>query len=76
MAVKDKVKVAPLIAPSLAEVLGVNDKVQLAELEALHRAECARELMLAGATLADPARIDVRGEVTRRAATCSSTPTC
>jgi bifunctional UDP-N-acetylglucosamine pyrophosphorylase/glucosamine-1-phosphate N-acetyltransferase len=44
-------------------VLGVNDKVQLAELEALHRAERARDLMVAGATLADPARIDVRGTV-------------
>ena len=64
LAVRDKVKVAPLIAPRLAEVLGVNDKVQLAELEALHRAERARELMLAGATLADPTRIDVRGNVT------------
>jgi len=63
MAVKDKVKVTPLIAPTLAEVLGVNDKAQLAELEAMHRAERARELMVAGATLADPARIDVRGEV-------------
>jgi bifunctional UDP-N-acetylglucosamine pyrophosphorylase/glucosamine-1-phosphate N-acetyltransferase len=64
MAVKDKVKVTPLIAPTLAEVLGVNDKVQLAELEAMHRAERARELMLAGATLIDPARVDIRGEVT------------
>jgi bifunctional UDP-N-acetylglucosamine pyrophosphorylase/glucosamine-1-phosphate N-acetyltransferase len=64
MAVKDKIKVTPLIAPGLAEVLGVNDRVQLAELEALHRAARARDLMLAGATLADPARIDVRGEVT------------
>ena len=64
MAVREKLKVAPLVAPRLAEVLGVNDKVQLAELESLHRAERARELMLAGATLADPARIDVRGEVT------------
>jgi bifunctional UDP-N-acetylglucosamine pyrophosphorylase/glucosamine-1-phosphate N-acetyltransferase len=64
MAVKDKIKVVPLIAPTTKEVLGVNDKVQLAELEGLHRAERARELMLAGATLADPARIDVRGEVT------------
>src|SRR4051812_38961622 len=63
MAVKDKIKVTPLIAPTVAEVLGVNDKTQLAELEALHRAECARELMMAGATLADPARIDVRGTV-------------
>jgi bifunctional UDP-N-acetylglucosamine pyrophosphorylase / glucosamine-1-phosphate N-acetyltransferase len=64
MAVKDKVKVTPLVAPTETEVLGVNDKIQLAALEALHRAERARELMLAGATLADPARIDVRGEVT------------
>ena len=63
MAVRDRIKVAPLIAPRLAEVLGVNDKAQLAELEALHRAERARELMVSGATLADPARIDVRGEV-------------
>jgi bifunctional UDP-N-acetylglucosamine pyrophosphorylase/glucosamine-1-phosphate N-acetyltransferase len=63
MAVKDKVKVTPLIAPTVAEVLGVNDKAQLAELEAMHRAERARELMLAGATLADPARIDIRAEV-------------
>jgi bifunctional UDP-N-acetylglucosamine pyrophosphorylase / glucosamine-1-phosphate N-acetyltransferase len=64
MAVKERLKVTPLIAPSMTEVLGINDKVQLAEVEALHRAERARELMLAGATLADPARIDVRGEVT------------
>jgi bifunctional UDP-N-acetylglucosamine pyrophosphorylase / glucosamine-1-phosphate N-acetyltransferase len=63
MAVADRVKVTPLIAPTVAEVLGVNDKVQLAELEALHRASRARELMVAGATIIDPARIDVRGEV-------------
>jgi bifunctional UDP-N-acetylglucosamine pyrophosphorylase/glucosamine-1-phosphate N-acetyltransferase len=64
LAVKERIKVAPLIAARVSEVLGVNDRVQLAGLEALHRAECARELMLAGATLADPARIDVRGDVT------------
>jgi len=64
MAVKEKIKVTPLVAPTVAEVLGVNDRVQLAELEGLHRAQCARELMLAGATLADPARIDIRGAVT------------
>jgi len=63
MAVKDKVKVTPFIAPTVAEVLGVNDKAQLAELEAIHRAGRARELLIAGATLADPARIDVRGDV-------------
>jgi bifunctional UDP-N-acetylglucosamine pyrophosphorylase/glucosamine-1-phosphate N-acetyltransferase len=37
--------------------------VQLAQIEALHRAERARDLMLAGATLADPARIDIRARV-------------
>ena len=63
MAVKEKVKVTPLIAPTAAETLGVNDKVQLAEIEALHRAERARDLMLAGATLADPTRIDIRARV-------------
>ena len=61
MAVKEKVKVSPLLAPKAAEVLGVNDKQQLAEVEALRRADVARELMIAGATLADPARVDVRG---------------
>ena len=63
MAVKDKIKVTPIISPTVAEVLGVNDKVQLAEIEAMHRAARARELMVAGATVVDPARIDVRGEV-------------
>ena len=45
------------------EALGVNDKVQLAFLESVCRQRAARELMLAGVTVADPARIDVRGRV-------------
>ncbi|HVY81034.1 MAG TPA: bifunctional UDP-N-acetylglucosamine diphosphorylase/glucosamine-1-phosphate N-acetyltransferase GlmU [Steroidobacteraceae bacterium] len=61
MAVKDQVKVNPLVAPNAREVLGVNDKVQLAQMEALYREHVTRELMLAGVTLADPARVDVRG---------------
>ncbi|HEU4623610.1 MAG TPA: bifunctional UDP-N-acetylglucosamine diphosphorylase/glucosamine-1-phosphate N-acetyltransferase GlmU [Steroidobacteraceae bacterium] len=61
MAVKEQVKVNPLLAPNAREVLGVNDKVQLAQMEALHREHVTRELMLAGVTLADPARVDVRG---------------
>src|SRR5262249_11836772 len=63
MAVADKVAVGPLIAPNLVEVLGVNDKVQLAEVEAAYRGRVARALMIAGVTLADPARLDVRGTV-------------
>ena len=63
MAVKDKVKVEPLVAPTLPEVLGINDRLQLAEVEAYLRAARTRALMRAGATLLDPARVDVRGVV-------------
>ena len=63
-AVKQKVAVLPLVAPTVAEVLGVNDKVQLAELEGVYRQRIARNLMLAGVTIVDPARLDVRGSMT------------
>jgi bifunctional UDP-N-acetylglucosamine pyrophosphorylase / glucosamine-1-phosphate N-acetyltransferase len=63
MAVRERVRVGAVICPTEAEVSGVNDKVQLAKLEAALRAERANALMLEGVTLADPARIDVRGAV-------------
>ena len=63
MAVKEKIRVVPLLAPTIAEVLGVNDKVQLAAVEAEYRRQRVRELMLAGVTVIDPARLDVRGAV-------------
>jgi len=63
-AVKSGAPVRTIRVDDPAEVLGVNDKVQLAEVESHYRRARARELMLAGATLADPARIDIRGEVT------------
>lgn len=46
------------------EVLGVNSKVQLAELERVHQCNIAEQLLVAGVRLADPKRIDVRGELT------------
>ncbi len=46
------------------EVLGVNSKVQLAELERQHQRNIADQLLVAGVRLADPARIDVRGQLT------------
>jgi bifunctional UDP-N-acetylglucosamine pyrophosphorylase/glucosamine-1-phosphate N-acetyltransferase len=58
------VPVAALAAASANEVQGVNDKLQLARVEAGLRHRRAEELMRSGATLADPARIDVRGSVT------------
>jgi bifunctional UDP-N-acetylglucosamine pyrophosphorylase/glucosamine-1-phosphate N-acetyltransferase len=63
LAVRDKVAVRPLLARAAGEVLGVNDKAQLAHLEALCRERGARALLEAGVTLADPARVDVRGTV-------------
>jgi len=56
-------RVAAVLVDDADEILGVNDKIQLAQVESGYRRARARELMLAGATLADPARIDVRGEV-------------
>ena len=64
MAVKQKMRVAPLVAGSEFEVMGVNDKLQLAQLEAALRAQLAADAMRAGATLADPARFDQRGRLT------------
>jgi len=55
--------VIAVAADSPVDVIGVNDKLQLAHVEAAFRARKARELMLAGATLADPSRIDIRGDV-------------
>jgi bifunctional UDP-N-acetylglucosamine pyrophosphorylase / glucosamine-1-phosphate N-acetyltransferase len=64
LAVKEKVPVRALLTSQPSEVLGVNDKAQLARLEGLCRARRAAELLAAGVTLADPARVDVRGTLT------------
>jgi bifunctional UDP-N-acetylglucosamine pyrophosphorylase/glucosamine-1-phosphate N-acetyltransferase len=64
MAARDGIAVNPLECADPVDALGVNDKVQLAFLESVCRQRTARELMLAGVTLADPDRIDVRGRLT------------
>jgi bifunctional UDP-N-acetylglucosamine pyrophosphorylase/glucosamine-1-phosphate N-acetyltransferase len=46
------------------EVLGINDKLQLAEAERNFQRAAARDLMQKGVTVADPARLDIRGRVT------------
>ena len=43
------------------ETLGVNSKVQLAQLERIHQNNLANALLEQGVTLADPMRLDVRG---------------
>ena len=63
MAVADGVEVLASHPGDAWEVLGVNSKAQLAELERIHQRNIARDLLDGGVTLIDPARIDVRGEL-------------
>jgi bifunctional UDP-N-acetylglucosamine pyrophosphorylase/glucosamine-1-phosphate N-acetyltransferase len=61
LAVRDSVPVEPFTVTEPLEVQGVNDRRQLALLERFHQARQAETLMRHGATLLDPARVDVRG---------------
>ncbi|EHP40767.1 multifunctional N-acetyl glucosamine-1-phosphate uridyltransferase/glucosamine-1-phosphate acetyl transferase [Cupriavidus basilensis OR16] len=63
-AVADGMEVVSAQPRALWETLGVNSKVQLAELERIHQRNLAQRLLEAGVTLLDPARIDIRGELT------------
>jgi bifunctional UDP-N-acetylglucosamine pyrophosphorylase/glucosamine-1-phosphate N-acetyltransferase len=63
MAARSGVGVRPLTASDEQEVAGVNNREQLAVLERAWQARKARELLLAGVTLRDPARFDLRGRL-------------
>jgi bifunctional UDP-N-acetylglucosamine pyrophosphorylase/glucosamine-1-phosphate N-acetyltransferase len=63
MAVKDGIAVRTLQAANEEDVLGVNDRRQLAQLSGVLRARRADAALMAGATLADPARFEQRGEL-------------
>ena len=64
MAAEAGIAINTLNPNSEFEVQGVNNRRQLAELERWYQLQQAGLLMDAGVTLADPARIDVRGKVT------------
>jgi len=64
MAVNDGVLIKTIQPDNEYEVQGVNSKVQLNELERQYQRLKALELMSLGVTLADKARIDIRGDVT------------
>lgn len=64
MAVADKVTVHGIKAGSSAEVMGINDKKQLAEAERALQARRVDALMKEGVGFADPARVDIRGTLT------------
>jgi bifunctional UDP-N-acetylglucosamine pyrophosphorylase/glucosamine-1-phosphate N-acetyltransferase len=63
MAVSEGTAVESVTADDRYEILGVNDRVQLATLERVYQRNQAEQLMRAGVTLADPSRLDVRGIV-------------
>jgi bifunctional UDP-N-acetylglucosamine pyrophosphorylase/glucosamine-1-phosphate N-acetyltransferase len=64
MAVTDGIAVHGIKAPDEVEVMGINDKKQLAEAERALQAKLVEELMANGVGFADPARVDIRGQLT------------
>jgi bifunctional UDP-N-acetylglucosamine pyrophosphorylase/glucosamine-1-phosphate N-acetyltransferase len=62
-AVADGVPVVSAQPAAVWETMGVNSKVQLAELERIFQQNLAQGFLERGVTLADPARFDVRGEL-------------
>ncbi len=63
LAVTDGVKVEAAQPDHAWEILGINSKVQLAALERIYQHESASRLLEQGVTLADPSRIDIRGQL-------------
>ena len=64
VAVERGTKVQAIQLDSADEVLGINDRAQLAIAERLLQRNVVRDLMIRGATFADPERVDVRGSLT------------
>jgi bifunctional UDP-N-acetylglucosamine pyrophosphorylase/glucosamine-1-phosphate N-acetyltransferase len=63
MAVAEGMEIATAQPDDNWETDGINSKNQLARLERIHQRNIAEALMEQGVTLADPERIDVRGEL-------------
>lgn len=63
MAIKDRVPVDGISCGDTAQVQGINNRAQLAELERAYQLRIAERLLEAGVTLSDPARFDVRGQI-------------
>ncbi|WON72662.1 bifunctional UDP-N-acetylglucosamine diphosphorylase/glucosamine-1-phosphate N-acetyltransferase GlmU [Nitrosospira sp. Is2] len=63
MAVRDGITIEAAQPAHDWETTGVNSKAQLADLERIYQGEYARKLLEQGVTLADPSRIDIRGQL-------------
>lgn len=62
-AVNDGVSVRGFAAASIDEVMGINDRAQLATQERVYQRRQAEQCMRDGVTLIDPARFDLRGRL-------------
>jgi bifunctional UDP-N-acetylglucosamine pyrophosphorylase/glucosamine-1-phosphate N-acetyltransferase len=63
MSVADQRPVTGIVAKDETEVLGINDRIQLAQAERIYQRQQAHALMQAGVTFADPERVDIRGQL-------------
>jgi len=63
LAVQEQVPIHTTTSHNIYEVMGVNDRLQLATLERYYQTQQINHLMLAGVTVHDPARLDIRGTV-------------
>ncbi len=64
LAVKSHHQVISVTTNNLTEGLGVNNKIQLEQLERLYQLQMANTLLVQGVTLLDKSRIDIRGNIT------------
>ena len=60
----DNYAIRPFTFADATEAMGVNDPVQLAEMERVFQRRQVRALQIQGLRVADPAWVDIRGEVT------------
>lgn len=63
LAIASRIEVTSAQPSDEWEILGVNDKEQLAYLERVHQLQNARNLMARGVTFTDPWRFDLRGDL-------------
>lgn len=61
LAKEEKKPVVSLSAPHYQDILGVNDRAQLHQVERIWQQRIAQQLLLSGVSIADANRIDIRG---------------
>lgn len=62
-AAKENIEICATQPYFYEEILGINDRIQLSQLERIYQRHYAEKLMRKGVTLYDPARLDIRGDI-------------